>query len=170
MSEDVIDFDGDAVTLNVRGQSVHMLAADVVDEVLAEIVELDKAITDEQRASGECPDWEDEFGVTQKFSHGRGDAFLALLQRRFKTKHELDVKPAVAWAIWCKLKQKAKAYQDFFESGSSSRPPSDSPRPTASADEAAAKRLSTTPADSVQPSGLKTSTTASVTPSTESAT
>jgi len=174
-AEDVIDMDGDAVVLSVRGTEYRMLAADEVDEVHAQIRKLDKEITDADRmpsddAPARCPDWEDENGETQKFTYGRGDAFIKLLQDRFTEKHKLNVNPGVAWAIWCKLKEKAKAYQDFFENGSSSRPPSDSPHPTASADAAAAKLLSIMQDASERLADSKTSTTASVTPSTANAT
>lgn len=170
MSEE-INFDGDLVTFSFRGKQVELFAADEVAEIDDEIKARDAKIKHEDRGPGGLyPDHINEFGQPVPFTHGRGEAFKAILTEHFKSKHGLTVSPYTAWAMYVKLVEVKDKYVSFFVNGPSSRPPSDSLPPMASADEAAAALLSTTPVDSGPLSGSNSSTTESLTPKPESGT
>ena len=176
MSDDVIDFDGDAVVISFRGKKYDLLAADEIDEIHSEIRRLDSLIKPEERLSGEdgspakCPNGEDADGESLPFTHGNGLAFTNLLKAHFNAKHALVAPAATVYAIYRQLLLKKETYESFFVNGPSSPPPLASRPPQASADAALETLRSTMQGVSEQLTALKSSTTESSTPSTESVT
>jgi len=137
MSDDVIDFDGDQVSLSARGKTVTVYASDEIDKVIAKIKAADEAEP--------LPPTVDENGLDQPGTHGSGQEFLQLLRDHFLTEHDLDVKPGVAFAIWSALVRKSEEYRDSFVCGRNSQQPSVSVPTVSSADEKLKKLLSSTP-------------------------
>lgn len=136
MTSSEIDFDGDEVEISVRGKKATMFACDEVDAIFAAIKAAD--------AANPLPDvLNEETGLMEPGTHGKGESFVAMLVSHFKENHGLEVRPNVAYAIWNALTRKADEYRDFFENGRSSQPPLGSPLKESSADAKLNERLST---------------------------